>query len=155
MALDIWTNLRIVHVDLNGPSLGRPSLISSSANIYLYRTTLKSKADLQNMIPEEQDGDHDKTVAKLNSSERQEIEWELSKILLYKLSNKMQVGQLLEDGLKDDAVLKMVKLAAQNNLEWLASVAASEESTAIAIAENVFAVAIRQCNLQITSQLLK
>ncbi|KAJ2989384.1 hypothetical protein NUW58_g3497 [Xylaria curta] len=144
-----------MHIDLTRPDTMRSNLPFSSFNGDLCHMTPKAKAYLQKMIPEEHDGDHDKTVAKLKSNNLQEIEWEAFKILLYKLSNNMQVGQQPEDGLKDDVVLKTVKLAAQRDPEWFASVAASDGPTATAIAGTIFAVAIRQCDVQITSQLLK
>ncbi len=121
----------------------------------LTRVTSLSTADLRSLVPEEYDGDHDKVAASFKSRNTAEVEQEAFKILLYKLSNKMLFSHDVDHTLSDAAVLKMIRTVVDKNPEWLKSVLDSRSSTAIAIAEHLFAAAVRQVDFLMPCQLLK
>ncbi|KAI0198022.1 ankyrin repeat-containing domain protein [Astrocystis sublimbata] len=121
----------------------------------LTRVKSLSIADLQSLIPEEHDGDHDKVISKLSRGNTADVEQEAFKVVLYKLSNKMLINHDIHPRLSDAAVLKMIKSVLNNNPEWLKSVLDSRSSTAIAITERLFAAAVRQAEFIMACQLLK
>ncbi|KAI0142814.1 Clr5 domain-containing protein [Xylariaceae sp. FL1272] len=115
----------------------------------------KSTAYLQNTIPEEYDGDHNSIITRLRDGSAREFESEALRILLYKLSNKMKASFDARDDLTDAKILEVIKTWAEMNPQWLKSVLASRGSSATAIAESLFAMAIRQSHSEIISSILE
>ncbi|KAJ3560686.1 hypothetical protein NPX13_g9216 [Xylaria arbuscula] len=121
----------------------------------LTQVTSLSTTDIQSLIPEEYSGDHAKVVSNIKRGNAVDIEREAFKILLYKLSNKMLINHDVDNGLSDATVLKMIGSIVDKNPEWMNSVLDSRSLTAKAIAEHVFAAAVRQVDFSMACRLLE
>ncbi|KAI1498130.1 hypothetical protein F5X99DRAFT_394651 [Biscogniauxia marginata] len=108
----------------------------------------------RSMMPEDHDIKHDETVMRLNSDDPSVVESEVFKVLLYQLSNKMQIAQEVADHLNDEAVIRVFMNAGRNNPQWLDSLLSSGEPTVAALVENIFAVAVRRQEIALVSSLL-
>ncbi|RYP69162.1 hypothetical protein DL771_006256 [Monosporascus sp. 5C6A] len=148
-----------VLTSLNAPQLEHASsqaTNSEGTTVSSFHSRSKSTAlsMLKKVVPETYDGEHDSTASMLLSNSVSEAESARLKVLLYQLSNNMQLALELREELTDAQVIAIVKGMAQRHPEWMRSLLPSEQPTVAAIKENLFAVAMRCLDVELVDQLL-
>ncbi|RYP44760.1 hypothetical protein DL768_008805 [Monosporascus sp. mg162] len=124
------------------------------ASSFYSRSKSTALSMLKKVAPETYDGEHDSTASMLLSNSVSEVESARLKVLLYQLSNNMQLALELREELTDAQVIAIVKRVAQKYPDWMRSLLSSEQPTVAAIKENLFAVAMRCLDVELADQLL-